>query len=183
VQEQVPIIGFSGPSGIGKTTLLEAIVSILEAWKLRVGVVKHSSHAVPVDVPGKDSHRLFESGAHAVALAMPGQVSVFAGRPPDSARLVDALEAVPDGLDVILVEGFLWEPIPRYVLLPPDGDDERGYTTAPGLLRVLAAPSAVDGEPPAFPRVLVVEIAGEIIEQVQRRSVGREPRSLASRSS
>jgi len=40
----------------------------------------------------------------------------------------------------VLVEGFLWEAHARYVLLPHDGTDERGYADSEGVLRVLRAP-------------------------------------------
>ena len=57
------VIGFVGPSSVGKTTLLEAIVPELQRRGLWVGVVKHSRHEVDVDRPGKDSARLNAAGA------------------------------------------------------------------------------------------------------------------------
>ncbi len=97
------VIGIVGPSGAGKTALLEQLVAALAAHGLVVGCVKHSSHAVEVDRPGKDSARHYAAGAAAVALAMPGQLATFRRLAPDAPRLAVALASLPQGLDVILV--------------------------------------------------------------------------------
>jgi molybdopterin-guanine dinucleotide biosynthesis protein MobB len=164
-----PVIGFVGPSGVGKTTLLERLVPLLEALDLRVGVVKHSSHAVEADRPGKDSHRLCAAGATAVALAMPGQIATFARQSPGRPSLECALETLPDDLDVILVEGFAWEPIPRYALLPSDGTDARGDLTDPLLVRAIRMPRpGEDAGPLQLDPALVRGLALEIAERIAR---------------
>jgi len=58
----LPIIGLCGSSGAGKTTLVEALIPRFTARGIRVAVVKHGAHRVQVDVPGKDSDRLFRPG-------------------------------------------------------------------------------------------------------------------------
>jgi molybdopterin-guanine dinucleotide biosynthesis protein B len=158
-----PLVGFVGPSGIGKTTLLCRVLAALEARGVEAGAVKHSCHAVEADRPGKDSHLLYDAGAAAVALAMPGQVAVFRRTTARRPRLVEALAGLPPDLDVVLVEGFAWEPIPRYVLLPPDGRDERGDVEAGTVLRVIHAPPAPPDGPPLFDAALVRELVREIM--------------------
>jgi molybdopterin-guanine dinucleotide biosynthesis protein MobB len=59
----LPILGICGWSGSGKTALLEALVPRLGAQGLSVAVVKHDVHGLELDRPGKDSDRLFRSGA------------------------------------------------------------------------------------------------------------------------
>ncbi len=73
------VIGFVGPSSVGKTTLLEALVPELQRRGLWVGVVKHSRHEVDVDRPGKDSARLTAAGADAVVLAAQNQLVTWVG--------------------------------------------------------------------------------------------------------
>jgi molybdopterin-guanine dinucleotide biosynthesis protein len=94
---------------------------------------------------------------------MPDQIATFTRRDARP-RLQDAIDTLPAGLDVVLVEGFLWEPIPRYVLLPEDGADERGYLESASILRVIRCPRPVDDGPPPFEPELVVEVATEITD-------------------
>jgi molybdopterin-guanine dinucleotide biosynthesis protein MobB len=118
MNDQRLVIGFTGPSGVGKTTLLERVVATLAGQGLRVGVVKRASHHVETDRPGKDSHRLYHAGSAAVALASPDQITTFVRHEESPPRLKEVLDALPGDLDVVLVEGYLSEALPRYVLLP-----------------------------------------------------------------
>ena len=160
------LIGFVGPSGIGKTTLLESVIHELVSAGLRVGVVKHTSHSVLADHPGKDSHRLYTAGADAVVLRSPDQLISFQRRSGDEPHLADSLAALPDDLEVVLIEGFLHEPIPRYVLLPRNGSDERGYAGLGEVLRVIHAPPSPPNTKPRFDPMLVKEISAQIIARV-----------------
>lgn len=156
------LVGFTGPSGVGKTSLLESVIAELDRRGLAVGVVKHSSHSVVTDRPGKDSYRLYHSGAAAVALTMPDQVATFSRRDGASPRLADAIATLPEGLDVILVEGYLSEPIPRYVLLPHDHPAPGRYLESHHVLRVIDVPAPPANAPPSFSAELVAELATEI---------------------
>jgi molybdopterin-guanine dinucleotide biosynthesis protein B len=109
------VIGITGRSGAGKTSLLERLIPILEARGIAVGAAKHASHGFAADRPGKDSHRLYASGACAVALVSAEQTATFV-RNAGPASIETALAALPDGLDLLLAEGFSWEPIPRIVV-------------------------------------------------------------------
>jgi molybdopterin-guanine dinucleotide biosynthesis protein B len=42
-ERQVPVVGFVGPSGVGKTTLLERMIDALRRRGVAVGAVKHAS--------------------------------------------------------------------------------------------------------------------------------------------
>jgi len=60
---EIPIFGICGNSGSGKTTLIEMLVPRLRERGFSVAVAKfHASH-IRIDTPGKDSDRLFETGA------------------------------------------------------------------------------------------------------------------------
>lgn len=168
-----PVVGFVGPSSVGKTSLLEAVVAALQRRRLWVGVVKHSCHEVEPDRAGKDSSRLYAAGADAVALAGSNLVASFVRRdtPPG---LRDALLALPPGLDLVLVEGFAWEPIPRYVVLPVNGSDPARYGERGPVLRTLVAPPARPGRRPEFAPALVREIVDELAARAE------QPRPLRS---
>ncbi len=158
----LPVIGFVGPSSSGKTTLLEGLVRTLEEQDVSVGVVKHSCHDVSADQPGKDSARLYAAGAEAVALAGQNQIATFVRRetPP---RLGDALLSLPAGLDVVLVEGFAWEPIPRYLVLPEGFTDTSRYSEHGPILGTFVP----KGEP-LFPPEVIEELAREVADLIGR---------------
>jgi molybdopterin-guanine dinucleotide biosynthesis protein B len=107
-QEQVgpvPVIPFFGPSGGGKTTLLEGVVRRLKERGWRVAVIKHTHHRVLLDRPGKDSWRLGEAGADIVAVSSPDRLATFerVGRELGMKQLLPSLRG---RVDVVLCEGF-----------------------------------------------------------------------------
>ncbi len=63
------VVSLVGPSGVGKTTLIERLIPILVAAGARVATVKHAPHGHDVDKPGSDSWRHRAAGAQAVLLA------------------------------------------------------------------------------------------------------------------
>jgi molybdopterin-guanine dinucleotide biosynthesis protein MobB len=163
------IVGCVGPSGVGKTSLLEQVVATLDGWGLHVGVVKHSCQPVAVDREGKDSHRLYGSGAAAVALAMPGQIATFRRTVPRRPRLQEVIATLPADLDAVLVEGFHWEAIPRYVVLAHDRRAPLRYSARGLVLGVIVAPVRAADAKPVFARALVERLAREIAAAPRQR--------------
>jgi molybdopterin-guanine dinucleotide biosynthesis protein MobB len=111
-----PAVSFVGDSGVGKTTLLTAIVSILASDGLRVGVIKHSTHFDDLDVPGKDSARLRQSGARQVLLASPGRSVFFHDHPGGEPAFESRLELF-HGVDLVLVESYRTAGLPAVEVL------------------------------------------------------------------
>lgn len=105
-----PVVAFSGPSGVGKTTLLERLVAELVRRGSVVVALKHSGHPHAFDVPGKDSDRLRRAGARAVAVQGPAELAWFGPPRPGGAR---ALARLLPPADVVLAEGFKSERLPR----------------------------------------------------------------------
>ncbi len=115
----LPLLGFAAYSGTGKTTLLLRLLPLLKAQGLRVAVAKHAHHAFEVDQPGKDSMRLRQAGADQMLVASSRRVALIKEHPeghpePGLAELLQML--APDELDLVLVEGFKREPIPKIEL-------------------------------------------------------------------
>jgi molybdopterin-guanine dinucleotide biosynthesis protein MobB len=111
-----PVVGIRGPSGSGKTLLIERLVPRLRARGLRVAVVKHCSHRLDVDHPGKDSDRIFRAGADVIA-AGPGEALLRIHA--DHMTLDECLRRLPGDCDVVLVEGFRDMPFPQVRLKGP----------------------------------------------------------------
>ncbi len=100
------VIGLSGWSGAGKTTLIVRLIPALEARGFRVSTVKHAHHAFDIDKPGKDSYRHREAGATEVLVASANRWALMhelRGAPePSLAELLVKLAPV----DFVIVEGF-----------------------------------------------------------------------------
>ena len=105
----IPVIGFAAWSGTGKTTLMEQIERILTERGLRVGVIKHDGHGFDLDQPGKDSYRHAQAGAETVVITSPEKTAVLERR---GETLNGCIQKIGPA-DVILVEGFKNEPIPK----------------------------------------------------------------------
>jgi molybdopterin-guanine dinucleotide biosynthesis protein MobB len=114
-----PIIGVSGKSGSGKTLLIEQIVPRLIRRGARVTVIKHCTHRIEADTPGKDSDRIFSAGANILA-AGPGEA--FARFHVSDMPLRQAARCVASGCDICLVEGYRGHDIPRIQVISSDGD-------------------------------------------------------------
>ncbi len=107
------VIGISGYSGSGKTTLLEKVIPLLVAEGLRVSLIKHAHHGFDVDQPGKDSYRHRQAGC-AEVLVSSGQrwVMMHELRGAPEPSLQEQLKRFSP-CDLVLVEGYKSEPIPR----------------------------------------------------------------------
>lgn len=100
----LPTVSFIGRSGSGKTTLLEAVIALLVARGVRVGVVKHHAHDIKLDVPRKDSWRHAQAGAVTTVVSGPHQFALF--QRVDRERTLSELVALMRDVDVVLTEGF-----------------------------------------------------------------------------
>ncbi|MGC9359570.1 MAG: molybdopterin-guanine dinucleotide biosynthesis protein B [Anaerolineae bacterium] len=108
------VLGISGWHNSGKTALVEALVAALRAEGLRVCTVKHAVRGFDVDEPGSDSWRMWEAGADAVVVVGPDQLLIRERRTQPS--LSDTLARLEGRYDVVLVEGFKRERLPRVVI-------------------------------------------------------------------
>lgn len=108
-----PIVSVVGKSNSGKTTLLEKLIPELRRRGYRVGVVKHHAHAdFEFDVPGKDTWRMAQAGAEAVAIASPGKIGLVR-RMEREPSLDEVVALFADGVDIVLTEGYKWAGKPK----------------------------------------------------------------------
>ncbi|PHM62667.1 molybdopterin-guanine dinucleotide biosynthesis protein MobB [Xenorhabdus ishibashii] len=114
----LPILGITAYSGTGKTTLLKQVIPLLRQQHIRVGLIKHTHHNMDVDKPGKDSYELRKAGATQTLVASQQRWALMTETPelpePDLYYLASRFDA--NSLDLILVEGFKQEPIPKIAL-------------------------------------------------------------------
>jgi molybdenum cofactor guanylyltransferase/molybdopterin-guanine dinucleotide biosynthesis protein MobB len=118
----VPLLGFSAFSGTGKTTLLRQLLPVLKEQGLKVAVIKHAHHKFDIDKPGKDSYELRKAGAQQMLIASCNLMALMETQPAelDEPRLANLLPRLDkNNLDLILVEGFKHEAIPKIELHRP----------------------------------------------------------------
>jgi molybdopterin-guanine dinucleotide biosynthesis protein MobB len=114
---QAPLLGLCGRSGAGKTTLIEALLPLLQGLGLHVVVVKDGAHRVQVDLPGKDSDRFFQAGAD---VALFGEQHFIRKR--QASELTAFLSTLCASYDLVLVEGHASTPVPKIWLSGRDQD-------------------------------------------------------------
>lgn len=107
--ERIPVIGFSAYSGTGKTTLIEQIVQALKYQGYRVAVVKHDAHSFEIDREGKDSWRFSHAGADITIINSREKTAMIEQRERSFSQVLEMVH----GVDLILVEGYKQETIPR----------------------------------------------------------------------
>ncbi|MGJ0482871.1 molybdopterin-guanine dinucleotide biosynthesis protein MobB [Pantoea agglomerans] len=114
----LPLLAIVGWSGTGKTTLLQQVIPMLSSKGIRAGLIKHTHHQMDVDTPGKDSYLLRKAGASQVMVASSERWALMCETPEkqpiDLPYLLSRMDHAT--LEIVLVEGFKEEPVPKIVL-------------------------------------------------------------------
>lgn len=142
------VLCVAGDSDSGKTRLLADLLPRLPLPPDRVGILKHTHHAVDWHPAGKDSARLWAAGPGALAVAGPDQTALFvrregeAARDPDeevaaasTRRLAEGCRRMPAGIRLVLAEGFRAARAPKIWTAAGGPDAE---PPAPGVRAVVA---------------------------------------------
>lgn len=144
------VFGIAGYSGSGKTTLIEKLIPALKAHGLTVSVIKHAHHGFDIDRPGKDSYRQREAGASEVLLSCNSRWALMH-------ELRDAPEPTLDQLlqrlspcDLVLVEGFKQEPVPKLEVFRRENGKPPLYPERPDIV-ALASDDDATTDLPVFP--------------------------------
>ncbi|TNV19174.1 molybdopterin-guanine dinucleotide biosynthesis protein B [Buttiauxella sp. B2] len=119
----LPLLSFAASSGMGKTTLLKRVIPLLNERGIRPGLIKHTHHDMDVDIPGKDSYELRKAGAAQTIIASQKRWALMTETPDENELDLYYLASRMDesSLDVILVEGFKHEPVPKILLYRKGG--------------------------------------------------------------
>ncbi len=107
------IFGIAGFSGSGKTTLMERMLPAFVLEGLTVSVIKHAHHLFDVDRPGKDSYRHREAGATEVLITGGERWVLMHELRGQPEQTLEQMIKHFSPCDIVLVEGFKNEPIPK----------------------------------------------------------------------
>ena len=107
------IFGLAGWSGSGKTTLIVKLIPLIIGKGLTVSTIKHAHHAFDIDRPGKDSFEHRQSGAKEVLISSANRWALMHELPEEREPPLSELIKRMSMVDLLLVEGFKWEPHPK----------------------------------------------------------------------
>lgn len=128
------VIGIIGSSGSGKTTLIAALLPLLKKRGLRVSTVKHAHHGFDMDRPGKDSYIHREAGAEEVMVASSGRWVLLREEP--QTQTLSQLLSYMSCVDLVLVEGFKTESIPKIEVYRPSLGKAPFYPETAGIIAI-----------------------------------------------
>ncbi len=107
-----PIVSLVGRPDHGKTTLLEKLIPELNRRGYRIGTIKHHVHEFAMDIPGKDTWRHKQAGAHSVVLSSPTGLGLIR----DVSRDTPVEELVTryfNDVDLVIAEGYKRLALPK----------------------------------------------------------------------
>lgn len=111
------VVSVVGYKGVGKTTLIEALVPAL-AEHGRVATVKSIHHDVTIDGDGTDTHRHREAGAETVVGVAPTMTFEVHSQGKQGDMTVEQVLRgfARDGYEYVIVEGFKDRELPSIVV-------------------------------------------------------------------
>jgi molybdopterin-guanine dinucleotide biosynthesis protein B len=143
------VFGIAGWSGSGKTTLIEKLIPLFVRDGIRVATIKHAHHQFDIDQPGKDSFRHRAAGAGEVmVISSQRWVLMHELRNEPEPDLQACLERISP-CDLVLVEGFKKEPIPKLEVYRSANGKSPLYPEDGNVIAV-ASDDKIDTELPRF---------------------------------
>lgn len=137
------MVSVVGPSGTGKTTLLEGVIAELTQRGHRVAAVKHDAHRIELDTEGKDSWRFRRAGAADTLLMGRDQLAWFGSDPDDGPGIEAVVALFASRADLVVVEGFRSAGLPTIVVAREEHRDGRWEPPDPALVLATVRPDQV----------------------------------------
>jgi molybdopterin-guanine dinucleotide biosynthesis protein MobB len=172
IHSDIPVLGFAAYSGTGKTSLLVKLLPRLNEKGIRVGVIKHAHHTFDIDHEGKDSYELRKAGARQMLIGSDKRWALIAETENNKNRLGDFIEKLDHAsLDLILVEGFKPESIPKIELTRPSLGNPLFYPEDKSVIAV-----ATDAELPVKTTLPVLDLNNpdQIVEFILGRFMNQQ---------
>lgn len=126
---------FAGYSGSGKTTLLVKVIEELSKRGIKVAAIKHDGHNFEMDKEGKDTYRLKQAGAQAVAISSKNKYALISDS--DHRLTFDEItQLIPNNIDIIIGEGFKDENIQKILVHRKENNKENLYNDEKNIIAV-----------------------------------------------
>lgn len=144
--EKPAIFCICGKKKSGKTTFLEKLIPELRRRGHAVGVIKHDRHGFDMDVPGKDTWRHKQAGAHGTLISSPDKVGLVLDVRPEL-PLRELADRFFPGMDIVLTEGYARSDQPKLEVFRPVEHDSLILGPQDGLLAVISDHDIQPGTP------------------------------------
>ena len=168
-----PAVSFVALSGTGKTTLLEKVIAELGRRGRRVGCVKHHAHDFEIDREGKDSWRLTAAGASPMVISSPEKIAVVRIGLREEMTPQEIIARYMDGADLVLVEGFKRESLPKIEIHRAEHSADLLCVTREGRILDESLIAVVSDEDLTLPvPVLPLDDIGAICDFLERHFLG-----------
>ncbi len=142
------VFGVAGHSGMGKTTLLERILPVLQTRGLAVSLIKHSHKDLDIDRPGKDSYRLREAGCQELLLMGRRRWVLMHELTEDVEPPLSQLLSKMQACDLVLIEGFKQGDFPKLEVWRAEMGKPPLWPELPRVLAVATdCPAVISGKP------------------------------------
>lgn len=162
------VLGIAGFSGSGKTTLIEKLIPRLVERGLRVALIKHAHHDFDVDQPGKDSWRHRHAGCAEVLVSSARRWALMHELRGNAEPTLGQLLTHLSPCDLVLVEGFKRDPIPRIEVHRKGGDRPLLFPDDPQVIAI-ATDETLDTPLTQFGLDDVAGITGFVFDFVARQ--------------
>lgn len=110
-----------GRKKVGKTTLIEKLLSALKERGYKLGSIKYTTGDHEFDTPGKDSYRHAQAGAETTMILSPHKAAIFSNSLRDR-QFEEVLDFLFRGYDLVLGEGFRSSPYPKIEVHNPESN-------------------------------------------------------------
>ena len=161
------VFGISGWKNSGKTTLVSQLVKEFSSRKLRVSTIKHAHHTFDLDQPRTDSFKHREAGASEVVLVSRNRWAIQHELRDEEEPSLHEILAKLSHCDLVLVEGYKREPIPKIEILGNETRDDEQLWVNDERVIALATDRENDACPlPQFRRDDVSKIADFISDHL-----------------
>ena len=139
------VIAFVGSSGVGKTTLMEQLISLFKDRGLRVSTVKHTHHSVEIDHQGKDTWRMKKAGSFEAVLVSDSEMSLQRTFEQNSQMSVhEVIASMYEGVDWVFVEGFKSSDLLKVEVIRPQEVLMNPFFLSDDFVVAVAYPEATD---------------------------------------
>ncbi len=155
--------GIAGWKNAGKTSLVSGLVSEMRGRGLSISTIKHAHHTFDLDAPNTDSFKHREAGAGEVLLVSKNRWAIqHELRGADEPSFEEMLAKLSP-CDLVLVEGYKGEPIPKLEIIGPDTKHDPLWKTN-DTIKAIACDKPINGcDLPQFKRLQTSEIADFIL--------------------
>ena len=164
------VIGIVGWKNSGKTRLMQEMVKYFSSKNLVVGTIKHAHHNFDIDRPGKDSYEHRKAGATEVMISSINRWALMHElgdeKDPPLKELMDHMSPV----DLLIVEGFKWEPHLKIEIHRPSLGKPLLQTDDKNIIAVASDEPLDSLDVPVIPLGDICSIADFIVDSVNLKS-------------